>query len=101
MPYILKHCDITQLVVPLAYLMYENRKDVCKVGLEHIATFVLLKLSGERNFGVALNKVGKAESGELLVMLLAHNGCQFVIMFYSAVYHSVANRLTTFFREPC
>lgn len=28
-----------------------------QVGLVHICTFILLKLSGERNFGVALNKV--------------------------------------------
>lgn len=31
--------------------------DVAQVGLVHICTFILLKLSGERNFGVALNKV--------------------------------------------
>ena len=40
----------------MCYLLVENRKDVSKGGLIHICTFVLLKLSGERLFGVAINK---------------------------------------------
>jgi len=54
--YILKYCDITQLLVPICYIMFEARKDPSKVGLVHICTFILLKLSGERNFSVQLNK---------------------------------------------
>ncbi len=57
MPYILKHCDITEILVPICYFMLEGRKDPSKVGLMYLCTFTLLKLSGERNFGVALNKV--------------------------------------------
>jgi len=56
MPYVLKHCDVTSLVVPIAYFMFEARKDAARVGLVHICTFILLKLSGERNFCVQLNK---------------------------------------------
>jgi len=26
MPYVLKHCNVTQLVVPLCYLLFEARK---------------------------------------------------------------------------
>jgi Dyggve-Melchior-Clausen syndrome protein len=33
-----------------------NRKDVNKSALMHVTNFTLLKLSGERNFGVSLNK---------------------------------------------
>ncbi len=56
MAYILKHCDITELLVPICYFMLEGRKDPSKVGLMYLCTFTLLKLSGERNFGVSLNK---------------------------------------------
>lgn len=56
MPYILKSCDITQVLVPICYFMLEGRKDISKVGLMYLCTFTLLKLSGERNFSVALNK---------------------------------------------
>ena len=45
-----------ELVVPISYLMFEARKDETRVGLVHICTFILLKLSGEREFGVQLNK---------------------------------------------
>lgn len=57
MPYILKHCDITEILLPLCYFMLDGRKDPAKVGLMYLCTFTLLKLSGERSFGVALNKL--------------------------------------------
>ena len=56
MPYILKHCDITEIVVPICYFMAEGRKDPAKVGMMYLCTFILLKLSGERSFGVTLNQ---------------------------------------------
>lgn len=56
MTHILTKCNINQLVVPICYLMHQSRRDPAKIGLVHICTFVLLKLSGERSFGVALNK---------------------------------------------
>jgi hypothetical protein len=56
MDYILKHCDVTEVLVPICYFMLEGRKSASKVGLLYLCTFTLLKLSGERNFGVALNK---------------------------------------------
>jgi len=56
MPYVLRQCDVTELLVPICYFMLEGRKDPAKVGLMYLCTFTLLKLSGERSFGVALNK---------------------------------------------
>lgn len=56
MPFILKHCDVTQILVPICYFLLESRKDPAKLGLMYLCTFTLLKISGERNFGVALNK---------------------------------------------
>jgi len=53
--FILRAGDINELVVPMLYFMYEGRKDPSKIGLIHICTFILLLLSGERNFCVNLN----------------------------------------------
>eukprot|EP00580_Thalassiosira_gravida_P016902 CAMPEP_0201662456 /NCGR_PEP_ID=MMETSP0494-20130426/4532_1 /ASSEMBLY_ACC=CAM_ASM_000839 /TAXON_ID=420259 /ORGANISM="Thalassiosira gravida, Strain GMp14c1" /LENGTH=1029 /DNA_ID=CAMNT_0048140817 /DNA_START=180 /DNA_END=3269 /DNA_ORIENTATION=+ len=54
--FILTRCDVCELVTPICYLMYVSRKDAAQVGLIHICTFILLKLSGERSFGVSLNR---------------------------------------------
>ena len=54
--HVLMDCDVTEIVVPVCYLMYSNRKDPSQVGLIHICTFLLLKLSGERSFGVGVNR---------------------------------------------
>ena len=54
--FILTRCDVCELVVPICYLMYVSRRDNTQVGLIHICTFILLKLSGERSFGVTLNR---------------------------------------------
>lgn len=56
MNHVLTRCDINELVVPICFLMYKSRRDPAQIGLVHICTFCLLKLSGERSFGVALNK---------------------------------------------
>eukprot|EP00529_Nitzschia_sp_RCC80_P009895 CAMPEP_0113489330 /NCGR_PEP_ID=MMETSP0014_2-20120614/26473_1 /TAXON_ID=2857 /ORGANISM="Nitzschia sp." /LENGTH=791 /DNA_ID=CAMNT_0000383063 /DNA_START=316 /DNA_END=2691 /DNA_ORIENTATION=- /assembly_acc=CAM_ASM_000159 len=56
MNHILTKCNINELVVPICFLMYKSRRDPAQIGLVHICTFCLLKLSGERSFGVALNK---------------------------------------------
>ena len=62
------------LLVPILYFLNDARSDTCespdiepdgwpticsslaKLGLMHIGVFILLLLSGERNFGVRLNK---------------------------------------------
>lgn len=84
MHYLLEQADVTRLLVPILYLMYDGRNDPARVsaaaplprpppppphalrgprllaqpqvGLVHICTFVLLLLSGERSFSVALNR---------------------------------------------
>jgi hypothetical protein len=53
--YILRACDVNEIVVPILIAMFEARKDPSKIGLIHISTFVMLLLSGERNFCVNLN----------------------------------------------
>jgi len=56
MTHILTRCDINEIIVPICFLMYRSRRDPAHIGLVHICTFVLLKLSGERSFGVSLNR---------------------------------------------
>uniref|UniRef100_A0A7S1C0L8 Dymeclin n=1 Tax=Corethron hystrix TaxID=216773 RepID=A0A7S1C0L8_9STRA len=56
MNHILTQCDVNEILVPVCYLMFQSRRDPAQIGLVHICTFVLLKLSGERSFGVNLNK---------------------------------------------
>jgi len=56
MTHVLTQCDVNEIIVPICYLMYQSRRDPAHIGLVHICTFVLLKLSGERSFGVNLNK---------------------------------------------
>jgi hypothetical protein len=56
MSHILTRCNINELIVPICFLMYKSRRDPAQIGLVHICTFVLLKLSGERSLGVCLNK---------------------------------------------
>jgi len=54
--YIIKYEDINNLLVPILYLVSQSLNDVGKVGLIHMAIFIILLLSGERDFGVQLSK---------------------------------------------
>lgn len=56
MLHLLRFEDVTTLVGPILYFAYLGKNDPARVGLVHICSFVLLLLSGERNFAVALNK---------------------------------------------
>ncbi len=55
----LKYCrekrDIKEIVLPCLYFMWSSRALPSKIGLVHMCTFILLLLSGDRSFGVALN----------------------------------------------
>ncbi|CAM2717839.1 unnamed protein product [Rotaria socialis] len=54
--YVLKSSEVLDLLVPILYFLNDARSDTAKIGLMHIGVFILLLLSGERNFGVRLNK---------------------------------------------
>ncbi|XP_041978813.1 protein HID1 [Aricia agestis] len=56
MYYVLKSSDVLEILVPILYHLNDSRADQSRVGLMHIGVFILLLLSGERNFGVRLNK---------------------------------------------
>jgi hypothetical protein len=52
---VLNHEKLLPLTVSLLYMMWSGRLDPARVGLVHICTFILLLLSGNRLFCVALN----------------------------------------------
>ncbi|EYB82170.1 hypothetical protein Y032_0365g3586 [Ancylostoma ceylanicum] len=54
--YVLKTSDVLEILVPILYHITESRNDPTRVGLIHMGVFLVLLLSGERNFGVRLNK---------------------------------------------
>ncbi|XP_019645532.1 PREDICTED: protein HID1-like isoform X3 [Branchiostoma belcheri] len=54
--YVLKSSDVLDVIAPILYHLNDSRQDQSRVGLMHIGVFILLLLSGERNFGVRLNK---------------------------------------------
>ncbi|XP_028423372.1 protein HID1b isoform X1 [Perca flavescens] len=54
--FVLKSSDVLDVLVPILFSLNEARTDQSRVGLMHIGVFILLLLSGERNFGVRLNK---------------------------------------------
>lgn len=54
--FVLKSSDVLSVLVPILYHLNDSRADQSRVGLMHIGVFILLLLSGERNFGVRLNK---------------------------------------------
>ncbi|CAF0859628.1 unnamed protein product, partial [Brachionus calyciflorus] len=56
MYFVLKSSEILEILVPVLYFLVDARADTSKIGLIHIGVFILLLLSGERNFGVRLNK---------------------------------------------
>ncbi|XP_051769727.1 protein HID1b [Ctenopharyngodon idella] len=54
--YVLKSSDVLDILVPILFYLNDARANQSRVGLVHIGVFILLLLSGERNFGVRLNK---------------------------------------------
>lgn len=103
----LKSSDVLDILVPILFNLNEARTDQCecdgawlavkmnlcfsltlcvlaaRVGLMHIGVFILLLLSGERNFGVRLNKpyalrvpmdipVFTGTHADLLVVVIKH-----------------------------
>lgn len=54
--HLLKTNDVLDIVIPILHHLNENFQDSSKSALIHIGAFNLLILSGERNFGVRLNK---------------------------------------------
>ncbi|XP_055341905.1 protein HID1-like [Paramacrobiotus metropolitanus] len=54
--HVLKSCVVLDILIPILHTLHQNRLNPSKIGLIHLNVFILLLLSGERNFGVRLNK---------------------------------------------
>ena len=54
--YIINQKPCEMIILPCLYMMYEYRQLPAYSGLLHLCTFILLHMSGERDFGVALNR---------------------------------------------
>ncbi|XP_035262802.1 protein HID1-like [Anguilla anguilla] len=54
--FVLKSSHVLDILLPILFYLNDARADQSRVGLVHIGVFILLLLSGERNFGVRLNK---------------------------------------------
>ncbi|XP_071385558.1 protein HID1b isoform X2 [Centroberyx affinis] len=54
--FVLKSSDVLDMLVPILFYLNDARADQSRAGLMHIGVFIILLLSGERNFGVRLNK---------------------------------------------
>mmetsp|Transcript_12112 Transcript_12112/g.18396 ORF Transcript_12112/g.18396 Transcript_12112/m.18396 type:complete len:835 (+) Transcript_12112:156-2660(+) len=105
MNHVLQNCDVSMIVVPVCYLMYTNRQDPSQIGLIHLCTFLLLKLSGERSFGVGLNKIfntklpcdipifggGHADLIAITLHKMVVNGSQKLIPLYSCFFTIICN----------
>nr|XP_020460250.1 protein HID1-like isoform X2 [Monopterus albus] len=54
--FVLKSSDVLDMLVPILFYLNDASADQSRVGLMHMGVFIILLLSGERNFGVRLNK---------------------------------------------
>ncbi|XP_049615799.1 protein HID1b isoform X3 [Syngnathus scovelli] len=54
--FVLKSSDVLDVLVPILFFLNEARADPAGADLVHMGVLILLLLSGERNFGVRLNK---------------------------------------------
>uniref|UniRef100_A0A6U4MU41 HID1 domain-containing protein n=1 Tax=Hemiselmis andersenii TaxID=464988 RepID=A0A6U4MU41_HEMAN len=83
--YILRACDVNEIVVPVVLAMFEARKDPSKIGLIHISTFVMLLLSGERNFCVNLNAAFIRRSVKDLPQFTGNNADLIYIVYHKLI----------------
>lgn len=63
MLYLLRSNETLDVVVPILFHLNRNFQDPSRTALIHLGVFNLLILSGERNFGVKLNKVYSSSTG--------------------------------------
>lgn len=85
MYYVLKTCDVLKILVPILYHLNDARADRSRVGLVHIGVFIILLLSGERNFGVRLNRPYLASASMDLPIFSGTHADLLVIVFHKLI----------------
>ena len=83
--YVLKSSDVLDILVPILYHLNDSRSDQAKIGLIHIGVFILLLLSGERNFGVRLNKPYNASTPMDLPIFTGTHADLLIIVFHKLI----------------
>jgi hypothetical protein len=95
MEFVLKKCDSTQLVGPLCYLMHSVRHERHLVGVVHICTFVLLKLSGDRQLAIGCSKVPYRKKLPTDLPLFAGTYCDLLLITLHQVMMAGGERLSS------
>lgn len=85
MYFTLKTCDVLKILVPILYHLNDARADRSRVGLVHIGVFIILLLSGERNFGVRLNRPYQASVPMDLPIFSGTHADLLVIVFHKLI----------------
>uniref|UniRef100_T1K251 HID1 domain-containing protein n=1 Tax=Tetranychus urticae TaxID=32264 RepID=T1K251_TETUR len=83
--YVLKSSHVLDILVPILYHLNDSRSDQSRIGLIHIGVFILLLLSGERNFGVRLNKPYAASIPMDLPIFTGTHADLLIIVFHKLI----------------
>jgi len=95
MEHVLRKCDSTQLVGPLCYLMHSVRHERHLVGVVHICTFVLLKLSGDRQLAIGCSKVPYRKKLPTDLPLFTGTYCDLLLITLHQVMMAGGDRLSS------
>lgn len=82
--FVCKELNITELLIPLLFIIQLHCKQVTKFPIVQLASFTILLLSGNREFGVALNHPYKI-STPLDVPVFEGNFADLLILFFNKV----------------
>ncbi|CAD6185152.1 unnamed protein product [Caenorhabditis auriculariae] len=83
--YVLKTSDVLEILVPILYHISDARNDSARVGLIHMGVFLILLLSGERNFGVRLNKPYVAKAAINIPSFTGTHADLLIIVFHKLI----------------
>ncbi|XP_074598309.1 protein HID1 isoform X2 [Brevipalpus obovatus] len=83
--FVLKSSHVLDVLVPILYHLNDSRSDQSRIGLIHIGVFILLLLSGERNFGVRLNKPYSASIPMDLPIFTGTHADLLIIVFHKLI----------------
>ncbi|VDD75604.1 unnamed protein product [Mesocestoides corti] len=85
MYYVLKSSRVLDVLVPILYHLNEARGDKSQLGLMHIGVFIILLLSGERNFGVRLNKPYTNRTAFDITVFTGNHADLLIIVFHKII----------------
>ena len=98
--FVLKSSDVLDILTPILHHLNEARADQSRVGLVHIGVFILLLLSGERNFGVRLNKPYTATVPIDIPVFTGTHADLLILVFHKVWFHELIAQQWTSFMDP-